>query len=56
MNLPIDVYKDYVMIGTQRVDRPEGYPAGAWLGDWEAMKDSAGRVLHCQTCGQSVIR
>lgn len=38
MTLQIEVWKDYVMIGTQRVNRPASTPAGYWLEEWESIK------------------
>ena len=38
MQLQIDVYKDYVMIGTQRVNREPAFPAGEWRAEWEYLK------------------
>jgi hypothetical protein len=38
MTLTIDVYKDYVMIGDQKLTRPKATPAGAWIEEWERVK------------------
>lgn len=38
MALDIEVYKDYITIGTQRIDRPKGTPAGDWISHWTATK------------------
>jgi hypothetical protein len=36
--IEIDIYKDYVMIGTQRVNRAPDEPPGDWLNEWEKLK------------------
>jgi hypothetical protein len=38
MTLFIDVYKDYVMIGDQKLTRPKATAAGAWMDEWERVK------------------
>jgi hypothetical protein len=38
MTLFIDVYKDYVMIGDQKLTRPKSTPAGQWQEEWERVK------------------
>lgn len=38
MNLQIEVFRDYIMIGTQRVNRPADIPAHVWMSDWDYMK------------------
>lgn len=38
MKLIIDIYKDYVMIGTQRVNREPNFPTGQWIDDWNRIK------------------
>lgn len=37
--IEIDIYKDYVMIGTQRVNRQADEPPGVWMNEWEKLKD-----------------
>lgn len=35
MTIQIEAFRDYVMIGTQRVNRPPDIPAHVWMEDWE---------------------
>lgn len=38
LHIQIDVYKDFVLIGSQRIDRRPNEPAGEWLEEWQAIK------------------
>ena len=39
MTLTIDVYKDYTMIGDQKLTRPKATAAGQWMEEWQKVKE-----------------
>lgn len=54
MNIQIEAFRDYVMIGTQRVERPVDIPAHIWVEDWDWMVKRRQERVFCPTCNRQI--
>lgn len=57
MNINIEAFPEFVMIGTQRVDRPADVPRHVWLEEWDEIvrRRKQGKSL-CHRCDRFIVR